>query len=225
MPHFLVHPSLFRLLDCSDLEPSEYSPLPHIISPTTQDPCPAFVLLLLDTATVITIMQTSRLLHTTVMRCREDFPDAHIIIATLKLKIAENRPLGELIGKIWTNFHISVYSFKDDTEIKLFLQSLQTTGERHSVQDPGLHTKLKSHHDNPWIAFLRCIPGVTERKAAAIAAAYPSYPDLSAAYREVDRKTGRKLLTKVKVGGSQIGEAVARKVYDVLRLEEDEIVK
>ena len=90
------------------------------------------------------------------------------------------------------------------------------------MQDSGLHTKLKSHHTNPWLAFLRCIPGGTERKATAI---YPSYPRLAEAYRQLDKKEGRKLLMKVKSGANQIGEAVAKKVYAVLRTEEDEILK
>lgn len=222
----MVHPSLFHLLDeTCEIEPSEYCMVPHIISATVQEPCPAFVLLVLDTFTVVNLLQIPRQLQTVVTRCREDFPEASILISTIKLKIAENRPLGELIGKIWVKSHISVYSFKDEPEIRLFLKSLQTTGDRPVVQDPGLHTKLKSHHTNPWLAFLRCIPGVTERKATAIAAIYPSYPRLAEAYRDLDKKEGRKLLMKVKCGANQIGEAVAKKIYAVLRTEEDEILK
>lgn len=225
MPRFMVHPDLWHLLDTScETERSDYLSVPHIISPTVQEPCPAFVLLVLDTAAAVSLLQAPRQLATVVTRCSEDFPEAAILISTIKLKIAENRPLGELIGKIWAKVHISVYSFKDEPEIRLFLKSLQTTGDRPAVQDPGLHTKLKSHHDNPWIAFLRCIPGVTERKAAAIAAVYPSYTLLAAAYRELDKKEGRKLLMKVKSGANQIGEAVSKKVYAALRTEEDEIL-
>lgn len=222
----MVHTMLLHLLDEScDVEVSEYCSVPHIISPTVQEACPAFVLLVVDTCAAVSLLQAPRQLHTVVARCTEDFPEAKILISTIKLKIAENRPLGELIGKIWAKVHISVYSFKDEPEIRVFLKSLQTTGDRPVVQDPGLHTKLKSHHENPWVAFLRCVPGVTERKAAAIAAVYPSYALLAGAYRELDKKEGRKLLMKVKSGANQIGEAVSKKVYAVLRTEEDEILK
>ena len=45
------------------------------------------MLLVLDTSAVINLLQKPRQLQIVVARCREDFPEASILISTLKLKI------------------------------------------------------------------------------------------------------------------------------------------